>query len=112
MTTMSKEVLVVISMHLLYQVCLKLRQKLRMKTTEYGQKNHVRRKLQYLQKASAQLSLMRGKNRFFLYFFPLALIESIVNQTNGYAARCIQEKADSLWHPTTLDEMMAFLKIH
>ena len=49
---------------------------------------------------------------FFFKFFSLALIESFVNQTNGYAARCIQEKADSLWEPTTIDEMMAFLGIH
>lgn len=49
---------------------------------------------------------------FFHNFFPIALVEAIVLETNRYAAKCIQEKPDKLWVDTTFDEMMAFLGMH
>ena len=45
---------------------------------------------------------------FFLKFLPLTFIDRIVQETNEYAARCIQEKADSLWYDTNRSEMMAY----
>ncbi|XP_061175613.1 piggyBac transposable element-derived protein 4-like [Saccostrea echinata] len=49
---------------------------------------------------------------FFLKFFPTTLIEKIVEETNGYAARSIVTRPDKIWVPTTIPEKMAFLGIH
>ncbi|XP_061186830.1 piggyBac transposable element-derived protein 5-like [Saccostrea echinata] len=49
---------------------------------------------------------------FFHRFFPVSLVDNIVEETNQYAARCIEARLDKIWTPTTFLEMMAFLGIH
>ena len=45
---------------------------------------------------------------FFLKFLPLTLLDHIVQETNAYAARCIQEQADRQWYDTKRSDMMAY----
>ncbi|CAC5376471.1 unnamed protein product [Mytilus coruscus] len=49
---------------------------------------------------------------FFHKFFPFALVEKLVEETNSYARKCILTKPDKVWVETTALEMMAFLGIH
>lgn len=45
---------------------------------------------------------------FFHKFFPFALVEKLVEETNSYARKCILTKPDKVWVETTALEMTAF----
>lgn len=49
---------------------------------------------------------------FFYKFFPQALVNKIVEETNAYAEKCIEAKPDRHWSATNAQEMMAFLGIY
>ena len=46
---------------------------------------------------------------FFFLMFPLFLIETLVAETNLYAAHCIDVSPNSSWYNTCMEEMRAFL---
>ncbi|XP_036364210.1 piggyBac transposable element-derived protein 5-like [Octopus sinensis] len=49
---------------------------------------------------------------FFYLFFPECLFEAITAETNRYAECKQAGKKDSLWFPTTMDEIRAFFAIN
>jgi hypothetical protein len=49
---------------------------------------------------------------FFLRFFPIEILQLLVDETNSYAGKQISEKPDPKWSPTSVAEMKAFLGIH
>jgi len=62
--------------------------------------------------ASFRLEPEKKEKDFFYKFFPESVFEHLVEETNGYAERCIQDKPDPKWRVTNLLEMMAFIGIH